>query len=203
MGHKESGVRQYLRRAGILDTGTPEDIALAKRAYWRQYHYNHRKAQRKEHPEVVIGLSRADGTYDRISQGAKKHHMTLAAFIRASALAYLTETYIVPDRAFLAHLEELLAKCVNEVQAIAGAKEKYFWQREQKIETIDARIERLENEVLELFRNPPTLESLVTKALNESPDIRDRLVQLITSHDRQTQNEKKPILPAASGIHAA
>lgn len=195
---KKSGVWLFLNSTGILDKGTPEEIQIAKREYWKRYHYNHRRAQRQEQPEVVIGLSRTDGTYERLNAAAKKHKMTLAAFIRTAALSYLTQTYIVPDRAFLAHLEQLLSQCANEVQAIAGANEKYFWQREHKIETIDARIERLENEVIELFRNPPSLEQQITKAIDQSPQTRERLLQLITSHDCKNKIKEKSNLSAAS-----
>lgn len=195
---KKSGVWLHLLSTGILDTGSPDEIKTAKREYWKQYHYNHRRAQREEQPEVVIGLARTDGTYERISIAAAKHKMTLAAFIRTAALSYLTQTYIVPDRAFLAHLAQLLSQCANEVQAIAGANEKYFWQREHKIETIDARIERLENEILELFRNPPTLEQQIIKALDQSPETRERLLQLITSYDCKNKIKEKSNLSAAT-----
>lgn len=180
---KQSGVSQYLFSIGILETGSPEDIAAAKRTYWKQYHYNHRKAQRKEQPEITVSLSRTDGTYTTITGAAKKHHLTPAAFLRTATLAYLSQSFVLPDRAVLAHLQQLLSQCTNEVQAIAGAKEKYFWHREQKIETMEARIEKLEREVVELLSNPPTLESQIVAVLKKSPQIRERLLQLITSHD--------------------
>ncbi len=188
---KRSGLWKHLDALGILETGSPDEIAAAKRGYWKTYHYNHRRQQLKENPEVIVAFSRADGTYERIAAGARKHKMTLAAFIRASAVAYLTETYIVPDRAFLAHLEQLLAQCANEIQALAGVREKYFWQRDQKIESIEARIILLETSVREHLSSPPKLEQLLCDALNQSLDIKAHLLQLITSHDRQDKIKEK------------
>lgn len=182
---KKSGVWQHLFATGILDKGTPEEIAEAKRAYWKQYHYNHRRTQRQEQPEVVVALPRSDGTYTTITGAAKKHKLSVAAFLRTATLAYLSQAYVLPDRAMLAHLRELLSQCANEIQAIAGAKEKYFWQREQKIETMEARIEKLDREIQELLCNPPTLEAQIITALRQSPEIRTQLLQLITSHDRK------------------
>lgn len=191
MRRKSSALWLHLDSLGILETGTPEEIDAAKRAYWKAYHYNHRKAQRKDKPEVVIALSREDGTYERISTAAKKHRMTVAAFIRASAVAYLTETYIVPDRAVIVHLEQLLSQSANQLQAVAGVKEKYFWQREHKIESMEAQISKLEQDIRELLRNPPRLDQEILKALKQKPDMKAHLLDLITTHDSQDKIKKE------------
>ena len=57
----------------------------------------------------------------------------------------------------MAKLEQLLADCLNEVQTIVRQKEKYVWERERKFETIEKRIEKLESQINDVFRNPPTL----------------------------------------------
>jgi uncharacterized protein Yka (UPF0111/DUF47 family) len=55
----------------------------------------------------------------------------------------------------VAHLEELLSQCLNEIQKLVGAREKYYWSREEKFEAIEKRIEKLEYEIDQVFRNPP------------------------------------------------
>lgn len=178
---KHSGLWVYLDQAGVLERGSPEDIAEAKRAYWKRYHYDHRRSQRKEKPEFVVSLCRSDGTYTRIAAAAKRHKLTIPAYLRTAALAYLDQAFIVPNPEHLAHLEQLLSQCANEVQALAGAKEKYFWQRDEKIAVIEKRIERLEREVAELFRHPPSLEVYIRRAIKQSPEIKAQLQSLLLS----------------------
>ncbi|MEO5643905.1 MAG: hypothetical protein ABIQ40_18700 [Bacteroidia bacterium] len=178
---RESGLWTYIQSLGILEQGSPEEIAAAKKAYWKTYHQQHRRTQREEKPEFLVALDRADGTYNTISIGAKRHTLTIPAFLRTATLAYLTQAYVVPNHEYIAHLEQLLSQCSNEIAALAGSKDKYFWQRDQKIEAIEQRIERLEREVSELFRNPPTLETTVRKAIQQSPEIKERLLTLLSS----------------------
>jgi uncharacterized protein Yka (UPF0111/DUF47 family) len=59
----------------------------------------------------------------------------------------------------VARFEQLLSACLNEVKIIVHARDKYFWQREQKMEAIEKRIQKLETQINEIFSNPP----LVTK----------------------------------------
>ena len=191
MKRKSSALWIYLDSIGILESGSTEEIEAAKRAYWKQYHYNHRRAQRTENAEITVALSRKDGTYKRLNSAAQRHGMTLAAFLRAATESYLSAAYILPDRAVLAHLETLLASCANAIQAVAGSKERYFWQREHKIEVMEATVMKLEDRVRELFLDPPKLEHEITKALERSPEIRTRLLALITSHDHQDKIKKE------------
>lgn len=70
-------------------------------------------------------------------------------------MAYLEQTFIVPNVLQIAELEQLLSNCLNEVQSIVRTRERYHWEREQKLEAIEKIIIRLEEKVNQLFRNPP------------------------------------------------
>ncbi|CAN5567100.1 hypothetical protein BH11BAC1_BH11BAC1_06640 [soil metagenome] len=53
----------------------------------------------------------------------------------------------------IAHLEQLLSNCLNEIKAISITNEK-FWQREQTLARIEQTIQKLETQMNEVFRNP-------------------------------------------------
>lgn len=144
---------EYLELSGALNRGEDE-IKEAKHLYRKKYFLEYKKQQRKKKPEFTIRLSREKGELKKVSDAAKKHHMTIPAFIKESAFAYLEQEYLVPDRLLIAELEQLLSDCLNEIKSIVSIKEKYFWQRDEKIAAIEKRIEKLEGQINQLFTNP-------------------------------------------------
>ncbi len=150
-----SHIWQYLNSAGVLD-GTVEQIKEAKKIYKKKYLLAYKQRQRAEKKRSILFLlSKENGEYNTVSTVAKKHSMSVTAFLKSATLAYIKQYYIVPDRAQLAKMEQLLAQCLNEVQLITRTKEKYSWEREQKYEAIEKRIIQLENQIREVLSNPP------------------------------------------------
>ena len=177
----------YLESIGVLENGTDEEIKKAKKNYRKEYILNYRRKQRIGKPEFNVWLSKSNGDYSRISLAAKKHRMTITTFLRASALAYLNKTFIVPDRLQLAELRQLLSQCLNEIQTIIKQKEKYFWGKEQKFKDIEKRIEKLETEINEKFKQPNTLEELIIKGIEKEPALKDQLLAILNSYDNQNK----------------
>lgn len=178
---RKGGLRTYLDALGILENGTEADIAAAKKAYWKAYHARHRQEQRKVKPEVLVALSKDDGTHAAISKGARQHKQTISAFLRTATLAYLNQYFIVPDTAIICHLEQLLSQCLNEIQTIARMKGTSHWQADYRYDATEKRIERLEQELSALFRNPPELEAQIEKAVKKKPEQKERLLAFIAS----------------------
>lgn len=154
---RHSGMWQYLEATGVLEKGTDDEIKAAKKTYRKKYFLNYKRNQRSKKPEYIINFSKEKGEYERIDRAAKRHKMATTAFIRSSTLAYIDRTYVVPDRMQVARLEQLLSECLNEIKIIVRPKEKYFWERERKLEAIEKRIEKLEGQIGEVLRNPPLL----------------------------------------------
>ena len=149
-----SNIWQYLTAVGVLG-GTEEEIKSAKHAYKKKYLLAYRQRQRKEKQEYIILLSKENGEFNTVATAAKKHSMSVTAFLKLATLAYINQYYIVPDRVQLSKMELLLSQCLNEVQLITRTKEKYSWEREQKYEAIEKRIIQLENEIRNALSNPP------------------------------------------------
>ncbi|CAN5355283.1 hypothetical protein BH11BAC1_BH11BAC1_23080 [soil metagenome] len=147
---------EYLESSGILEKGSDAEIKAVKSAYRKKYLLEFKKKQRMNKPEFTIHLSKVNGEFERIREAARKHKVSIPSFIKSAAFAYLERTYLVPNRLMVAHLEQLLADSLNEIKSIANTKER-FWEREQKLDRIERRIEKLETDVNELFRNPTLL----------------------------------------------
>lgn len=149
----------YLDSVGVLEKGTDEEIKAAKKAYRKKYFLAYKQKQRLNKPEYTVNFKKENGEHGRIVLAAKKHSMPVASFLRSAALGYLNRTYIVPDRLQVARLEQLLSDCLNEIKSIIKPKERYFWEREQRIELIEKRIQKLEAQVNDIFRHPPLLQN--------------------------------------------
>lgn len=178
---KNGGMWAYLDASGVLEKGTDEEIKNAKKAYRKLYLLNYKRKQRTTKPEFTVNLSKDNGEYSRILSAAKTHKKTVPAFLRMATLAYISKTYIVPDRLLIAMLEQLLSRCLNEIQLIVQQKEKYFWGKEQKFKDIEKRIEKLESKIGDVFKQPPTIEELVIREVSKKPELKGQLLTILSS----------------------
>ncbi len=179
----------YLDALGILETGTAEEIKAAKKTYRKNYLLKYKQHQRASRPEFTIPLSKDNGDYSLIAASAKKHKMSIVAFIRSAAKSYINKTYIVPDRYQVAEIEQSLASCLNEIQAIAGKKERFFFDREQKYQLVENRIEKLGSEINGILRYPSTIEELLIKEIREKPSLKERLLFILNNMVNDHQNQ--------------
>lgn len=157
---KSGGMWEYLDSVGVLEKGSDAEIKDAKRAYRKKYFLEFKRKQRKIRPEYTLNFNEENGERARIILAAQRHEMTVPQFLRSTVRAYLEKKYIVPNALQVAHLEQLLSQILNEIQGIARKKEKFFWERNDKLESIEHRIERLELEIDRIFRHPQQVQSL-------------------------------------------
>ena len=120
------GMWDYLESSGVLEKGTEEEIKAAKKAYRKEYYLKYKRSQRLQKPEFTVNFSNEKGEYSIIQNAAKRHKMTVTAFIQASSLAYLNRRYLVPNQDQIASLEQILSQCLNEIQSIVQVREKYL-----------------------------------------------------------------------------
>lgn len=151
------GMWEYLDSIGVLEKGNDEEIKEAKKAYRKEYYLKYKRSQRHQKPEFTVNFSTDKGEYSKVAAASKRHSLTITAFIRSAVLAYINQSFLVPNPDQIAALEQILSQCLNEVQSIVKTKEKYHWEREQKFEAIEKRIARLESEIAQVFRNPPLI----------------------------------------------
>lgn len=170
---------EYLESVGVLENGTGEQIKQAKKNYRKRYLYQYKKKQRTDNADISILLSKKNGEYERVKGEAQRHGLCVSVFLKESALAYLNNSFVVPNREQIAELEQLLSRCLNEIQTIYRSKGKW-WDRDWKYEAVEKRIEKMEAEMNNFFRNPPLLENQIKEAIQRNPFIKEKLITLIS-----------------------
>lgn len=150
---------QYLESLGILEKGSVEEINAAKKTYRKKYLLEFKQKQRLKKPEFNVNFSKENGAFGKVLKEAERHHCTITLFIHDATLAYINQSYVVPNSLQIAQLEQILSNCLNEIQTIVKFKEKFHWERDRKLETIEKRIEKLEQQIDVVFRHPPLLSS--------------------------------------------
>ncbi len=184
--HK-GGMWEYLESTGVLDWGSYEEIKQAKKAYRKKYFTLHKRKQRASKREFTLGFSKDNEEFVNIVNTAKAHNMKITEFLKSAVMAYINQSFVVPDHWQVAELEQILSQCLNEIQTIVKQKERYSYDREYKYELIEKRIEKLESEISSVLRCPYKLEDLVEKEIKEKPNLKEHLIALLTQDDHQNQ----------------
>lgn len=182
---KDTGLWAYLDACGLLSNGMDEQIKAARRTYRKQYLRQYKKEQRVQKPEYLVQLSKENNEHGRIALAAKKHRMSVTAFLRLAALAYIERSFLVPDRALVAKLSALLAECLNDVRSLASQKGKHnVFALDEKYDAIERRIITLESQIQTLFCFPAMLEAALVDAVRNNPALKERLLTIL-SHARR------------------
>ena len=185
-GKRNTEYWNYLEASGILEHGSKEEIQKVKRAYRKKYLTELKRQHRSLRPEFIVGFNKANGEYERIQDAAKKHSLKIPSFVRMAALAYITKTFIVPDKARISHLEQLLSECLNQIQQLTSQRERYQWERGRKLEIIEGLIEKAEKNISEALRYPLPIEEYLKLAVKKDPLLSDKLLTILL-HDRKNK----------------
>ena len=111
---KKKGIYDYLYSIKVLESGTDEDISLARKKYWREYKASWRRKKRKEEKELTTSWTADEIT--ELTNAAKKHKVSKTKFIKTSTLAYINKRYIVPDQIEVRRIAQLLAVTYNSIR---------------------------------------------------------------------------------------
>lgn len=170
---------KYLESSGVLENGSEEDIQKVKRAYRKKYLTKLKKQHRSLRPEFIVGFNKANGDYERVKTASERHSLKTPTFIRVATLGYINNLFVVPNKAQISHLEQLLADCLNKIQTLTSQRERYQWERDRKLEHIEEVIEKLEKDISDTLRNPLSIEQYVIMAIKKDPGLSNRLFNLL------------------------
>ena len=152
---KRVKIWDYLDETGVLEYGTEEEIKQAKKEYRKKYLLEYKRNYRQRKQEFIISFDRDNGELSRVIKASKAHRKSVPEFVKSAVFGYLERKYVVPNTYQVAQLELLLSQVLNEIQQIAGKKERFFWEKNSILESIEARIQKLEGELNQIFRHPP------------------------------------------------
>lgn len=170
---KKKGIYDYLDSIKVLETGTDEEIALARKTYWKSYKTEWRRKKRKEEKELTTSWT-ADELTELIN-AAKKHKVSKTKFIKISTLAYIDKRYIGTDQIEVRRIAQLLAVTYNSILEMLD--ENVLELQTGKI--ILEKIFDLERQVLVSLHNPKTIEQLITEMVNKNPQTKSGLYHLL------------------------
>ena len=180
---------EYLDSIGILENGSDEEIKQAKRAYRKKYFTLHKRKQRALKHEFTLRFSKDNGEFVNIANTAKKHNMKISEFLKSAVMAYIEQSFVVPDQWQVTELEQILSQCLNEIQSIVKQKERYSYEREYKYELIEKKIEKLESEIKSVLRCPYTINEIVLKEIELKPFLKEQLITMLTQNKNDNQNQ--------------
>lgn len=102
--HNVNGsIYKYLDAIGVLETGTEEDIEVARKKYWTEYKRQWKKEMKKSRKSFEIFLTLKEANI--ITQEAKKNHTSTTNYIKQSAL---TNRGGIVDHVVIGEFRELL-----------------------------------------------------------------------------------------------
>ncbi|MEO0898672.1 MAG: hypothetical protein AAFY71_19825 [Bacteroidota bacterium] len=181
---KESGLRNYLKEQGLTKNSDPKLLEAAKRTYQRHYNRNYKQQRRKEYPEVTVSLSQ--NQYHSLTQFAQGHHLTLASFLREAALAYCNSTFVVPNHAQVASVEQKLLLMQTDVHMIAKHLKKLsIADLSQAYTALEDRFLQLEQYVTQRLREPRQVEEIIKNTLQSSSNYSLVIRRLLDMYDHQ------------------
>ncbi|PCI19308.1 hypothetical protein COB64_04025 [Candidatus Wolfebacteria bacterium] len=171
---------QFLDDSGVLDNGTDEEIKEVKREYRKLYLTKWKRDRRLNHPEFTISLNKDEN--ELIALQAIKHNRSRTAYLKAAALAYTNKTYVVPDKATLARIEQVLGSVYNCVDAIAQERQSTLFTRERDFVQLKKMVEGLEANISKSLREPRSVDEFIQRVIPNNENARERILSIVKAH---------------------
>lgn len=118
---KESGIYSYLEKSGVLETGTPEEIAACRKEYWSMVKREWMRHKRSQETEFKVYFSAAE--LKVITVGAKRYKLSKTRYIQQAALADAKQERLLPNIEILTHVRQLLELLYASIQELSEAGE--------------------------------------------------------------------------------
>lgn len=183
-GHSDmpfGSLYEYLDALAIWDQGE-DAIAEAKATYRKQYKRLWRKRNRNAALELSVAFPKEEAA--RVRAGAKAHHLTITAFIRAAVNSYFTKRYIVPNTRQLADMEVALVDIVNHIRRMTVQNGQEFFHREERYQELERQIAELNHLIRTTLSEPKLLQDILPSLLNDHPELASWLQNLLNANSK-------------------
>lgn len=180
---KNSGLWAHLHALGILEKGSEEDIARAKRDYRKQYMRLYKQNQRKVKREYYVSLTRQEQII--VKREAQEHGLTEVQFFRKAVFAYVSESYIVPHISVLHEIQQLALRCQSDIERIANADKGGWLKPDRNYQNLENAIAVMREGASNAFANPPRLDQIIRKTLLDNPAFHQALKKILTEYDSE------------------
>lgn len=109
-----NGIYAFLDNAGILEYGSPEEIAAARCQYLKAYHAAYRKKQRQKRFECTVSFTVTEKR--ELADASQSHHLPITKLIQCAALAYIRSENVPIDSETLNDIQASLTMIFSNIQ---------------------------------------------------------------------------------------
>lgn len=174
-------LKEHLASLGMLGKEVDESVLdKVKEQYYKEYHRQYYKRYKDRRIRVETRFSKSE--YALLKQSAKQHGKRTSTHLKASALAYMEQSYVVPDEKLLQDLKLQIRAIGNNVNQIA------FQANSSRGKVVD---------VQSLFSQLNRLEKLIEEKL-KSPLLMKEFLKEAVQHSRITQSEIRELLESVT-----
>lgn len=171
---------EYLRKSGVLDTGTSAEIIEAKRQYRKEYLAHKKKEHRRKNRTVSLSYPKKEMRVIAIE--AEGHHMHVPQYLRACIKAAREQAYIVPNVKKVQQIELLLRRVGTHTNQIARLANQMTMPPTRAIAELKGHLQYFEDTFEKILEKPTNLNRFIKEELKRNPAFARQLLRLVTTH---------------------
>ena len=155
-----------------------DQLAVIEKAYKRYYNREKKRESRNRYHEVTIAFDLP--TYNRVRTAAKHHSSPVSLFVRATALAYLDKTFVLPDDTRLKEVVYQIRKVGNLINQWTKLAHQTGNVDPAVIQAMRDQLGELEAFVRQTLTDPRDLLDLVREATDADPSLGARVEAILS-----------------------
>ena len=175
MSRKPKGsIWDYLKSLpGLLERGDKGEIATAKQRYWRVKNREYQKARRTKLKEVKVCFNTRE--WKEVEEAAKYHKKAPSNLIRQCSLAYVSQTFVVPDILTIRKMEAEFLRALTGIERIAAKEKLSLFGRSDDYEQLKALVEDMRTVICKELTQP----NLLLQVIASNPNMWDEIKKII------------------------
>ena len=158
----------------------PEKRKIYIKKYMKEYFKD------KKRKELIF----TKNEYSFLQKSAKQHNTKVGSFAKKCVFSYLEKRYIVPDNDILNELQIIIRKIGNNINQIAKYANSTRTLGIFNAKKIHNKLEFLEDEINNYLAHPPELLELVSKSIENNPDLMYQIELILYKEKIKILNSK-------------
>ena len=148
-----------------------------RKTYLKQKHIEYRQKWKR----IVLRFSKSE--FLEISDLADKYKMKRAPFLKACILAYLNQSFVLPDSEQSLVIETALNRISNRINELVRYVHKQDSVSLKDLETIKTQLYHIEVTICHALRTPPNLKTWLEEQMVRDSSFAQRLEEILKAFD--------------------
>ena len=166
----------------LEDQNYPLDSQEGREAYNAEYHRAYARWYRTQKVRINIYCSAEDR--EMLQTAARRHGRNLGAFVHEAALAYLQESFVVPDGGELQSLRLELRRIGTNINQVVTQVNRNGYVKPDDVEVLSERLRIMENAIVHTLTKPMRITEAAVKELYQNPELAESLRQALVRFDQ-------------------